>query len=61
MSEQLEWEDIEDEYRRLQDFHGNMERLYHAVIGRHESTISIHAVGDLLLKAGTLKEVEVIS
>jgi hypothetical protein len=60
MSDQRKWEDIEAEFARLVEFHDNIENLYHDTISKHESTISIHEVGDLLLKCGTLKEVSII-
>lgn len=54
------WDRIIDEHARLLQFHDNMENLYHRTIGNHESTINIHEVGDLLLKVGEIKEVDII-
>ena len=59
MSE-VNWKDLEEEHARLLLFRDNIENLYHDTISRHESTISIHEIGDLLLKAGEVKEVEII-
>ena len=54
------WEDLKEEHARLLLFRDNIENLYHDTISKHESTISIHAIGDLLLKLGEVKEVEII-
>lgn len=53
-----EWS--EDEYRRMIQFHDNVEKLYHKTIADHQKTISIHAIGDLLKIAGEIKEVQII-
>ena len=54
------WEQLEEEHARLLLFRDNIENLYHDTISKHESTISIHAIGDLLLKLGEVKEVDII-
>ena len=56
MSE-VNWKDLEEEHARLLLFRDNIENLYHDTISKHESTISIHEIGDLLLKLGEVKEV----
>ena len=67
MSEQKNWEQFEAEYKRMLDenvrlkqFHDNIENLYHRTISDHEITVSVHALGDELLKVGELKEVDII-
>lgn len=57
---EVNWTELEEEHARLLLFRDNIENLYHDTISRHESTISIHEIGDLLLKAGEVKEVELI-
>lgn len=54
------WEDLKEEHARLLLFRDNIENLYHDTISKHESTISIHEIGDLLLKLGEVKEVDII-
>lgn len=66
MSE-VNWTELEEQHARiikenvrLKAFYDNIQQLYHDTISNHESTISIHAIGDLLLKLGETKEVEII-
>jgi len=60
MNDLKTWDDVKDEFARLVEFHDNIENLYHDIISKHESTISIHEIGDLLLKLGEVKEVDII-
>lgn len=57
---EVDWKSLEEEHARLLLFRDNVENLYHDTISRHESTISIHEIGDLLLKLGETKEVQII-
>ena len=57
---EVNWTELEEEHARLLLFRDNIENLYHDTISNHESSISIHAIGDLLLKAGEVKEIEII-
>ena len=56
----VDWNSLEEEHARLLLFRDNIENLYHDTISQHESTISIHKIGDLLLKLGETKEVQII-
>lgn len=67
MSEQKNWEEFEAEYKRMIDenvrlkqFKDNIENLYHRTISNHDITVSVHDLGDELLKCGELKEVSII-
>ena len=60
MTDQNTWNTLLEEHARLLLFRDNIENLYHDTISKHESTISIHEIGDLLLKLGEVKEVEII-
>lgn len=67
MSEQKNWAEFEEEYKRvieenvrLKAMYDNLMDLYHRTIDNHEITVSIHAIGDELLKVGELKEVKII-
>ena len=60
MTDQNTWNTLMEEHARLLLFRDNIENLYHDTISKHESTISIHEIGDLLLKLGEVKEVEII-
>ena len=57
---EVDWNSLEEEHARLLLFRDNIENLYHDTISQHESTISIHEIGDLLLKLGETKEVQII-
>ena len=56
----VDWNALTEEHARLLQFYDNITSLYHDTISKHESTISIHAIGDLLLKLGEVKEVDII-
>lgn len=64
---EVNWETLEEEQARiikenvrLKAFYDNIQQLYHDTIGRHEITVSVHALGDELVKVGELKEVEIL-
>ena len=67
MSEQQNWEEFKKDYARrieennkLKGMYDNLMDLYHRTIDNHETMVSIHAIGDELLKVGELKEVKII-
>ena len=64
---EVNWEALEEEQARiikenvrLKAFYDNIQQLYHDTIGNHEVTISVHALGDELVKVGELKEVKIL-
>lgn len=64
---EVNWKDLEEEHARiikenvrLKAFYDNIQQLYHDTIGRHEITVSVHALGDELVKVGELREVKLI-
>ena len=54
------WDDLMEEHAKLLQFYDNIANLYHDTISNHVSTISIHDIGDLLLKVGEVSEVQII-
>lgn len=64
---EVNWEEFEAEHARLirenvrlKAFHDNIQSLYHDTIGNHETSVSVHKLGDELVKVGELKEIDII-